>query len=179
MRNSNPTSTASRGGSSSVGWAESPLSCSRQPTLRREPQTPNAARDGRTTLTATLTIVGEHIRDIPSFYAEINRVFMATEDWELGESLDALDDMLRGGYGAIRGREPVRLVWQDIDLARASLGFAATYQFLKTKLELPDRYDLKRITRLLAALKEGTGQTYFEIILEIIASHPNIELVVA
>ena len=67
---------------------------------------------------------------------------MATEDWALGESLDALDDMLRGGYGAIRGNEPVRLVWQYIDVARSNLGVAATSQFLSTKLERRDRYDV-------------------------------------
>ncbi len=124
------------------------------------------------TTTPILTIVGSAIHDIPSFYAEINRVFMAHEDWKLGESLDALDDMLRGGYGAVRGGGPVILVWQD-------LGFAATCAFLEAKLQRPDRYDVARIDRQLAELKAGTGQTYFDIILDIIAGHPNIDLVAA
>jgi RNAse (barnase) inhibitor barstar len=130
-------------------------------------------------MTATLTIAGSDIHDIPSFYAEINRVFMPNEDWKLGESLDALDDMLRGGYGALRGSEPVKLVWQDIDIARTGLGFGATCAYLQTKLERPDLYDIERIRRQLSALKAGTGQTYFEIVLDIIADHPNIELVAA
>jgi RNAse (barnase) inhibitor barstar len=130
-------------------------------------------------VTAVLTIAGDAIHDIPSFYIEINRVFMAKEDWKLGESLDALDDMLRGGYGAINGDEPVRLVWRDIDLARSSLGFSATCAFLQQKLERPDRYDVERINRQLSALKAGTGQTYFEIVLDIIAGNPNIELIAA
>ncbi len=127
--------------------------------------------------TVILTIAGVDIYDIPSFYAEINRVLMANEDWKLGESLDALDDMLRGGYGALRGDEPVRLVWEDIELSRTGLGFTATCAYLQAKLERPDRYDVDRIDRQLSALKAGTGQTYFEIILDIIADHPNIELV--
>ena len=52
----------------------------------------------------TLRLDGRLIHDIASFYDEINRVFMAGEDWQLGPSLDALDDMLRGGYGAPRRR---------------------------------------------------------------------------
>ena len=136
-------------------------------------------RDGTVTTTPILTIVGSAIHDIPSFYAEINRVFMANEDWKLGESLDALDDMLRGGYGAVRGGGPVILVWQDIDRARSHLGFAATCAFLEAKLQRPDRYDVARIDRQLADLKSGTGQTYFDIILDIIAGHPNIDLVAA
>lgn len=47
-----------------------------------------------------LTIDGAQINGIEDFYAEINRVFMAQENWQLGASLDALDDMLYGGYGA-------------------------------------------------------------------------------
>ncbi|WP_240663672.1 barstar family protein [Sphingomonas sp. UV9] len=139
----------------------------------------SAMRDTTPTMTTILTIAGKTIHDIPSFYAEINRVFMAEEDWKLGESLDALDDMMRGGYGAIRGNESVRLVWQDIDLARSSLGLSATCAFLQAKLERPGQYDVERIDRQLSALKAGTGQTYFEIILEIIADHPNIHLVAA
>jgi len=134
-------------------------------------------RDGVSSMTTTLTIAGGDIHDIPSFYAEINRVFMAEEDWKLGESLDALDDMLRGGYGAIQGRAPVRLVWQDIARARAGLGLETTRAYLQAKLERPELYDVERIGRQLAALESGAGQTYFEIILEVIAGHPTIDLV--
>lgn len=134
-------------------------------------------RAGVSSMTTTLTLAGGDIHDIPSFYAEINRVFMAEEDWKLGESLDALDDMLRGGYGAIQGRAPVRLVWQDIARARAGLGFETTRAYLEAKLERPELYDVERIGRQLAALESGAGQTYFEIILEVIAGHPTIELV--
>ena len=134
-------------------------------------------RAGVSSMTTTLTIAGGDIHDIPSFYAEINRVFMAEEDWKLGESLDALDDMLRGGYGAIQGRAPVRLIWQDIARARAGLGFETTRAYLQAKLERPELYDVERIGRQLAALESGAGQTYFEIILEVIAGHPTIELV--
>ena len=130
-------------------------------------------------MTRTLTIIGCGIHDIPAFYAEINRVFMAGEDWTLGESLDGLDDMLRGGYGAIKGREPITLVWQDIAVARCSLGVKATRAFLQAKLERPDLYDAERIGRQISQLESGTGQTYFETILEIIAEHPNIHLVSA
>lgn len=130
-------------------------------------------------MTKTLTIIGCGIHDIPAFYAEINRVFMAGEDWTLGESLDGLDDMLRGGYGAIKGRETITLVWRDIAVARCSLGVKATRAFLQAKLERPDVYDAERIGHQILALDRGAGQTYFDIILEIITGHPNIHLVSA
>lgn len=124
-----------------------------------------------------LEISGRAIVDIPSFYAEINRVFMADEDWALTESLDALNDLLHGGYGAIAGGGPVELRWSDMAASKAALGAATTRAFLREKLQRPDRFAVDGIRRQLAALERGEGKTYFEIILEIIADHPAIVLV--
>ena len=41
-----------------------------------------------------IEIDGSRVHGIPSLYAELNRVFMPDEPWTLGESLDALDDLL-------------------------------------------------------------------------------------
>jgi len=130
-------------------------------------------------MTKTLTVSGRNIRDIPSLYAEINRVFMSGEEWELGESLDALNDMLGGGYGAIVGREPVRILWKDIAESRAALGFDATRNHLLSKLRRPDVYDAVAIARRIGELEAGIGQTYVDTVMAIIADHPNIQLVEA
>lgn len=128
-------------------------------------------------LMKTLIIIGRNISDIPTFYAEINRVFMANEDWRLADSLDALNDLLYGGYGAIVGREQVRIVWHDVAESRAALGAEATRAFLARKLRQPASFDVGAIGRQLDALDSGTGQTYFEIVIEIIRDHRNIELI--
>lgn len=125
----------------------------------------------------TLTINGGRITGIPSFYAEINRVFMTDEDWVLGESLDALNDMLYGGFGAIAGGEPVTLVWRDMDASRSALGVETTRAFLRDKLDRPGVYSAELIGRQLDALERGDGRTYFDTVLEIIADHPNIMFV--
>lgn len=127
----------------------------------------------------TLTIDGRTIVDIPTFYAEINRVFMADESWRLGESLDALNDLLYGGYGAIKGREPVELIWQDLEASRMALGIATTRAYLVAKLDRPDTFNVSVIGRQLSALERGDEKTYFEIVLEIIGDHDNIALVAA
>ena len=127
----------------------------------------------------TLTIMGQHITDIPSFYAEINRVFMADMDWKLGHSLDGFNDMLYGGYGAIVGREQIRIVWQDIEKSKTGLGLETTREYLQNKLLHPELFNLTLSQSQLSELDRGVGKTYFEIILEIVADHPNIELVQA
>lgn len=124
-----------------------------------------------------LIIEGAAITDIPSFYAEINRVFMGDEDWRLGESLDALDDMLYGDYGAIKGKEPLRLIWRDYEKNRADLGLDTTRRYYQAKLDRPDLYRVHFIRQKLAALEDGTGETFFETVLTIIGDHPNIMLV--
>jgi RNAse (barnase) inhibitor barstar len=128
-------------------------------------------------MTQTLTLDGTRIHDIPSFYDEINRVFMTGVDWTLGPSLDALDDMLHGGYGALAGDAPVMLAWTDFEASREALGVETTRQYLLGKLAHPERFNGAHFQRALDALEAGTGQTYFDIVLEIIAAHPNITLV--
>lgn len=127
-------------------------------------------------MTKTLIIDGNAIHDIPSFYDEINRVFMADEDWKLGASLDALADMFRGGYGAIEGEEPIKLIWLAMEQARVQLGLEATRAFYQDKLARPEIFNNKAISSRLTALEAGSGPTYFDIVLEIVAEHPNIEL---
>jgi RNAse (barnase) inhibitor barstar len=125
----------------------------------------------------TFTLDGARIHDIPSFYDEINRVFMQEVDWTLGPSLDALDDLLYGGYGALEGDAPATLVWTHFTASREALGVETTREYLLAKLAQPERFNHAHFQRALDALDARTGQTYADIVLEIIAAHPNITLV--
>lgn len=127
-------------------------------------------------MTRSITLDGTRIHDIPSFYDEINRVFMAGVGWTLGPSLDALNDMLHAGYGVLANAAQVTLVWTEFEASRAALGVDATRQYLLGKLARPGRFDDARFRHALDALEAGTGQTYFDIVLEIIGAHPNITL---
>jgi len=123
-----------------------------------------------------LVLAGSAINDIPSFYSEINRVFMAGEDWQLGHSLDALDDMLYGGYGVLAGHESATVIWQDIEQTRSALGEETTRTWLKAKLDSEGTFNVCTIAAQLEALDTGEGQTYFQIVMEIFAAHPRIQL---
>lgn len=127
-------------------------------------------------MSLNLQINGRAISSINSFYAEINRVFMAGEAWALGPSLDALDDLLYGGYGALRGHAAATVTWHDAKLSRAALDRDATRAWLQEKLQQPGTFNADAIRRQLDALERGEGQTYFEIVMEIFAGHPRITL---
>lgn len=124
----------------------------------------------------TLVMEGSAIDDIASFYAEINRVFMHDEDWQLGPSLDALDDMLYGGYGALAGHDSVQVQWKDIAHSRHALGVAATRAWLQDKRARPGTFNTAAIDVQLDALQRGDGQTYFDIVMDIFATHPTVRL---
>ena len=138
------------------------------------------ARDGYSRqMTRILHIEGASINDIATLYVEINRVFMADEDWQLGPSLDALDDLLWGGYGALAGHASTTVVWRDIEHSREALGRATTQAWLQSKLDQAGTFNTAVIADQLAALQQGQGQTYFEIVMEIFNGHPQVTLVPA
>lgn len=124
----------------------------------------------------TFVIEGQNFSDISGFYREINRVFMADEDWQLGESLDALDDLFHGGYGALAGAPGVILHWRACDKSQGALGLAATLNWLEAKLARPGQFAVGPVQAQIAALRRGEGKTYFDIVVEIIESHSQIRL---
>lgn len=122
-----------------------------------------------------LTLDGHRFSDIGGFYDEVNRIFMAGEDWRLGESLDALDDMLYGGYGVLKGAGPTILLWRGMERSRQALGITATRDWLLGKQRAG--FNTRTVTAQLEALDRGEGQTYFDIVIGILAAHPNIRLI--
>ena len=123
-----------------------------------------------------IVINGSSIHDIKSFYAEINRVFMHNETWEIGESLDAFNDLLYGGFGIIENGENTKIIWLDIESSKAALGFEITRSYYLNKLQPGSNFDKQYFQDKLEELEHGNGQTYFDILMEIISEHPNIEL---
>lgn len=125
---------------------------------------------------AEYVIEGGRISGIPDLYAELNRLFMTGEDWRLGTSLDALDDLLYGGYGALSGDDAVRMIWRDAAHSRDALGVAETERWLREKLAQPGRFRSDDLRRQLGELRAGTGATYFDRVLEVFADHPEVTL---
>lgn|GEM_PF-931300 len=118
----------------------------------------------------TFRLDGARVDSIATFHAELDRVLMAGEDRRLAPSLDALEDLLHG-FGA-----PVTVVWHDFERSRDALGFAATREHYLAKVADP-RCDSALCRRRLADLEEGRGKTYAELVLEVFARHPEVELV--
>lgn len=123
-----------------------------------------------------IEIEGNAINDIASFYAEINRVMMVGESWMIGQSLDAFNDLLYGGYGTLQGAQSVELVWNNIAHSRESLGYQTTRVYYLEKLRPGSPYNKQLFEEKLLSLESGFGETYFDSILAILAEHPTIRV---
>ena len=124
-----------------------------------------------------IIIEGKNINNIETFYEEVNRVFMSDEHWKIAQSLDALNDMLYGSFGEIKGKEKIQLIWKDIEKNQKSLGFQTTLEFYQNKLKSPEVFNRKFILTKIDELQNGVGLTFFEIVLEIISDHDDIILI--
>lgn len=102
---------------------------------------------------------------------------MPDEEWTLGESLDALDDLLYGGFGVLDGTAPVRVLWADHAVSRAALGVETTREYYRAKLARPDVYAAAPAQKALDALDSGGGETYFDLVRRVFADHANLDLV--
>jgi len=121
-------------------------------------------------------IEGAGVNGISDLYKELNRELMVGADWRMGQSLDALNDALYGVDSEIREGHPVVFIWHDHAHSRATLGYGETLRWLLDKLSRPETFNQSRIQSDLDDLRSGVGKTYFELILEVFADHPLIEL---
>lgn len=124
----------------------------------------------------TLIIEGSNIHNIPTFYDEINRLFMFGEDWKIGNSLDALNDVLYGGFSGMDAKEHIELTWNNIEASKKALGYETTRTYYLEKLQPDSPFNKKHFLEQLEQLENNTGKTYFDLVMEVIADHKNITL---
>lgn len=118
-----------------------------------------------------MTVInGGHFSDLEGFYEEISQLFMKDEDWKVG-TLDGFDDILYGVESDI--------TWKDSQKSKKDLGFELTKEFYENKIRIGKPFNVELIQQKLDELIDGKGQTLFEILIEIIRSHQNINLTLA
>ncbi|WP_313100917.1 ribonuclease inhibitor [Epilithonimonas sp.] len=116
-----------------------------------------------------MTVInGSHFSDLEGFYNEVSELFMKDEDWIVG-TLDGFDDILYGINSDI--------TWKDSEKSKKDLGFDLTKKFYENKIRIGKPFNVELIQQKLNDLIDGKGQTLFEILVEILKSHQNINLI--
>lgn len=116
-----------------------------------------------------MTVInGGHFSDLEGFYNEVSELFMKDEDWKVG-TLDGFDDILYGVDSDI--------TWKNSEKSKKDLGFDLTKEFYENKIRIGKPFNVELIQQKLDDLIDGKGQTLFEILVEILKSHQNINLI--
>ena len=111
----------------------------------------------------TYVIDGNEARTWPKIVASIN-AFIPNSTWQ-GNSLDALDDILYGGYGT---PEKFIVIWKASEVSRRALGLEETLSHFKN---MPIVLHLNQTGQI-----NPHPRTLFEVLIEIFKGHENIEL---
>ena len=118
-------------------------------------------------------IDGRLTTSLKAFFAEIGRVLLPGVAW--GENLDALDDVLYGGFGT--PDEGFAIRWRNSSEARKALGYPETVRELEFRLAHCHASNREPVERELGLARANAGPTVFDWLVEIIRSHPDVPLV--
>ncbi len=124
-----------------------------------------------------IRIDGNTFDDIDGFYEEAYRVLTSGLDWPVAHNLDALNDVLYGGFGVFGPREPVVLQWTNFSKSRKDLGVgpSITYYDQRASGLIGNRSEFFR--RKADDLRAGIGETFMDTLLQMIREHPEISLI--
>ena len=115
---------------------------------------------------AVLVIDGAMFSDYDGFAREFSKL-LSHYTWR--GSLDAFNDILRGGFGTPEGGWV--LMWVNSDLSRTALGYGAMVKWLEGVLLTCHPSNRSHVEDRLLAARRGKGPTLFDKIVEIIRLH--------
>lgn len=113
-----------------------------------------------------LVIDGSRFDDFAGFAREFSSLLT---DYTWSGSLDAFNDILRGGFGTPEGGFVLR--WEHSERSRTLLGHPATAERLQELLPRVHSTNRALFTERLDAARAGEGPTLFDEIVEIIRVH--------
>jgi RNAse (barnase) inhibitor barstar len=124
-----------------------------------------------------LVIDGSHFSTLNGFYDEVEMLLAKGLDWQAGHNLDAFNDLLYGGFGVMEPFEKFTLIWKGSTKSRNDLGKEETIRYYERKLASNQRIKFEMFAEKLEKMKRGEGETLFDVLVEIIQTHPHITLI--
>ena len=116
----------------------------------------------------TIVVDGEHFSDLRGFYQEMDRLLQSGETENPTRSMDALNDLLRGGLNSPTVFEPLAIRWIHSEKSRRDLGYGATAAYYETALSRVHPNNRARMEKRLEEARRGEGETLFDRICGII-----------
>jgi RNAse (barnase) inhibitor barstar len=127
-------------------------------------------------LNQSIILDGNNFSSLMTFYDEVERQLTKNLEWSIGRNLDALNDILRGGFGRHEYDEPFTLVWLNSQKSQKDLGWEETLNYLTEKIKNCHPANLKQVKTELEFAKQRKGLTLYEILIDIIKQHNHVQL---
>jgi RNAse (barnase) inhibitor barstar len=115
----------------------------------------------------TYVIDGRTFSSLEEFYEVLGDAIIPGVAW--GQNLDALNDILRGGFGT--PPQGFRIHWTYSGVSRLRLGHTETVRQLERRLQRCHPSNRPAVAEQLALARAGKGPTVFDWLIEIFASH--------
>ena len=112
-------------------------------------------------------IDGTRFSSLEEFAEHFSERVLGDNHWH--GSLDAFNDILRGGFGT--PEEGFLLVWQDAAASRVALGHLEATRYLEARLQRCHPSHRDAVTSALEAARHGQGATVFDWLVEILRDH--------
>ena len=123
-----------------------------------------------------IIIDGNNFANLTEFYDEVENKLTKGLDWKIGRNLDALNDVLRGGFGIHAYEEPILIRWINADKSKKDLGQSETIKYIEQMLKKCHASNIPSVKKDLKKVKDGKGEMLFEAIVGIARGHEHIEL---
>lgn len=120
----------------------------------------------------SFVINGENFSDYQGFTREFSLQVLSNK-YIWNGSLDALNDILRGGFGDIDEDDKLEITWKNSDKSIIELGYEETIKRLNEKYEKCHPTNKEFILQEIIHAKNNKGPTVFDWIVEIINEHEN------
>lgn len=122
-----------------------------------------------------LILDGNKINSLDDFFIVAYSILTKDFIFQRG-SLDGFNDILSGGFGVFEN-EPIILIWKNSIKSKEILGYSETVKYYEDILKTCHSTNINYINAILENCKQKNGQTLFDIIIEIINEHNDIELI--
>ena len=116
----------------------------------------------------SIVIDGANFSTLDEFYTEMERILTGDLGWRPGRSLDAFNDLLRGGFGVHEYGQPLDVRWVRSEKSRRDLGYAETERYWTQLLGRCHPSNRERVQEKLDAARRGEGKTLFDMLVDII-----------
>lgn len=116
----------------------------------------------------TIVIDGNNFCDEEGFYDEIDRLLTRDLDFKTGHNLNALVDILRGGFGVHEYGDPLKIRWINASKSRKDLGYEETRKHWEKILSRCHPSNIEHVKQMILDASNLQGDTLFDTITELI-----------